>query len=119
MQADDIRVFVPCKNYQQSQLFYQALGFEITPANNDLCIATKGATTFFLQRFFNEELANNLMLQLLVPNIKDAYNHISTIKDFNIKHTEIKKEPWGDVIYLWGPSGELWHITELKKNLAK
>jgi len=23
-----------------------------------------------------------------------------------------KREAWGKVIYLWGPSGELWHFTE-------
>jgi predicted lactoylglutathione lyase len=48
MQVDDIRVFVPCKNYQQSCDFYQALGFTIESASADLSIATSGECSLFL-----------------------------------------------------------------------
>ena len=112
MRTDDIRVFVPSKNYEESQSFYQALGFQIEPANDDLSIASNGSCTFFLQRFFNEEFANNLMMQISVPDIQEAFNVISNIKGFNIRYEPIKEERWGKVIYLWGPSGELWHVTE-------
>ncbi|WP_249929297.1 hypothetical protein [Pseudoalteromonas sp. S3776] len=47
MQAHDIRVFMPCKNYQQSCDFYQALGFNVEPASADLSIATSGECSFF------------------------------------------------------------------------
>jgi hypothetical protein len=53
------------------------------------------------------------MLQLVVPDIEKAYEVLSKIKGFNTKCDPIKNEPWGKVVYLWGPSGELWHITEL------
>mgnify|MGYP007079443023 CR=1 FL=1 len=53
------------------------------------------------------------MLQLIVGDIKEAYGVVSKITDSDTKHSEIKQERWGKVIYLWGPSGELWHITEL------
>ncbi|MCK8106305.1 hypothetical protein MTF64_05385 [Pseudoalteromonas sp. 2CM41L] len=48
MQVDVIRVFVPCKNYQQSCDFYQALGFNVEPASADLSIATSGECSLFL-----------------------------------------------------------------------
>jgi predicted lactoylglutathione lyase len=47
MKIDDIRVFVPCKNYQQSCAFYQAMGFNVEQASADLSIATSGECSFF------------------------------------------------------------------------
>jgi hypothetical protein len=29
-----------------------------------------------------------------------------------------KREAWGKVVYMWGPSGELWHLTETQQYLA-
>jgi len=113
VQANDIRTFIPSKNYEESQSFYQALGFKMDNASDDLSIFQNGACTFFLQRFYNEEFANNLMLQLIVPNIDKAYEVISNINIANIRYEPIKEERWGKVVYLWGPSGELWHVTEL------
>ncbi len=112
MQANNIKAFIPSKNYVESQGFYQALGFDMQIASNDLSIFTNGSCSFYLQRFFNEELAKNFMLQLSVSDIDKALEVISKIKGFNIKYSPVKDEPWGKVIYLWGPSGELWHVTE-------
>jgi hypothetical protein len=106
-------VFIPSEDYEESQSFYQALGFQMEPAGNDLTIFSKGPCTFFLQRFFNEEFAGNLMLQLIVPDIQEALDVISKIENTHIRFEPIKSEPWGKVIYLWGPAGELWHVTEL------
>lgn len=113
MQASDIRVFIPSKDYEESKSFYRALGFKMEPAGDDLAICSMGSCTFFLQRFFNEEFARNLMLQLIVPDIQEALSVISKIDGPNIRFEPIKQEHWGKVIYLWGPSGELWHVTEL------
>ena len=113
MKVDDIRVFIPSKSYETSQSFYQALGFKMDYVSDDLSLFENGECTFFLQNFYNEELANNLMFQLVVTDIDEAYNTISNLNGFEFRYEPIKKEPWGKVIYLWGPSGELWHITEL------
>ena len=115
MNTEGIRVFIPSKNYEESQSFYQALGFKMTLASDDLSIFESTNCTFFLKKFYNEALANNLMLQLIVVNIHDAFELISGMPECNIKFTPIKQERWGKVIYLWGPSGELWHITELNR----
>ena len=113
MQAEDIRVFIPSKDYQESRNFYKTIGFELCEVNDELTIFESGNSTFFLQRYYNEEFAKNLMLQLIVTDIKDVFNHLQSIDSISIKFQPIKNEPWGKVIYLWGPSGELWHITEL------
>ena len=113
MRINDIRVFIPSKDFKISQSFYQALGFSLSKASNDLSILEKNGTTFFLQRYYSKEFAENLMLQLVVENIEAAYNVVSGIEGYDVRYSPIKQESWGKVIYLWGPSGELWHITEL------
>ena len=112
MKVDDIRVFIPSKDYEISKSFYQALGFEMAYVTNDLSLFENGECSFFLQRFYSEELAKNLMVQLSVLDINEAFELISKLKGFDIKYEPIKVERWGKVVYLWGPSGELWHVTE-------
>jgi len=112
MNVVDIRVFIPSKDYEVSKRFYQALGFEMERASDDLSIFKNNGCTFFLTRHYNPDIETNLMLQLAVSDIDDVYGSLSTLTDFDIKYPPIIIEPWGRVIYLTGPSGELWHITQ-------
>ncbi|MFT6906834.1 MAG: hypothetical protein ACJAS1_003506 [Oleiphilaceae bacterium] len=93
MQANDIKAFIPSKNYIESQGFYQALGFDMKIASNDLSVFTNGSCSFYLQRFFNEELAKNLILQLSVPDIGKALEVMITRKEkwFGFVYTSINK----------------------------
>lgn len=113
MKLTDLRPFVPSKDFEVSKSFYLALGFAMENAGPDLAIFSKDNATFFLQRYYNEEFAKNLMLQLVVQDIEQAMTLLSGISAIDVKHSEITQESWGNVIYLWGPSGELWHITQL------
>jgi catechol 2,3-dioxygenase-like lactoylglutathione lyase family enzyme len=116
MNIDDLRPFIPCKDYAQSKTFYSALGFKVEDLTPELSICIKDKCTFFLQKFYHQALAENLMMQLIVQDIDDAFNLISAIAICDVKHSAIEQESWGKVIYLWGPSGELWHITELSSS---
>lgn len=116
MEVSDIRVFIPSKDYEVSKSFYQALGFKMSKASEDLSIFESGDATFFLQRHYSKEFAESLMLQVIVPNIQDVYETLSQIQGHDFRFEPIKEERWGKVIYMWGPSGELWHITELVAN---
>tara|TARA_R110001592_G_C12871127_1_gene723773 strand:- start:106 stop:456 length:351 start_codon:yes stop_codon:yes gene_type:complete len=113
MQVEDIRVFIPSKDYEVSKTFYKSLGFSMAEANENLTIFENGGSTFFLQRYFNQQFAENLMLQLIVADIEEAFKTISGLTHPNIRYEPIKDERWGRVIYLWGPAGELLHITQL------
>lgn len=114
MKINEIRSFIPCKDYQQSISFYRALGFKGEPAGEDMMMFEKDGCTFFLQKnFYDEAFSKNQMFQLIVSDIDEAYEVVSQITDSDARHSAIKQEHWGQVIYLWGPSGELWHVTEL------
>ena len=113
MNIKEIRTFIPSKNYEVSRTFYKQLGFKGESAGDELTVFAKNGCTFFLQKYYNEEFAKNLMLQLIVPCIQEAFESIAKINISDVKHSEIKEETWGKVVYLWGPSGELLHVTEL------
>lgn len=113
MQAKEIRPFIPSMNYEESVSFYRALGFSQDVITNELSIFSLDECTFFLYASKENEPASGAMYQLIVSNIHEAYAVICGIKDVSIKHEPIKSERWGNVFYLWGPSGELWHVTEL------
>ncbi|MEP0174533.1 MAG: lactoylglutathione lyase [Paraglaciecola sp.] len=113
MKVDDIRAFLPSKDYEHSKKFYQAMGFKMDYVSDDLSLFSNGECSFFLQNFYNEELATNLMFQLIVLDINVAFDLVSNLQDFDIKFAPITQQAWGKVFYLWGPSKELWHITEL------
>ena len=114
MHVEEIVPFIPAKNYAQSQAFYQSLGFNMEYVSDEMSLFKLGASTFFLYQHNNEAFADNLMFQLIVEDIDNAFQTINSAKKFeNVRFEPIKQERWGRVIYLWGPSGELWQVTEL------
>ena len=108
----DIKTFVPSKDYQVSITFYSDLGFSCEKVTDDLTLFESGECAFFLQRFYQKQLAENLMLQLCVKDIESAFQLASSARHKQ-KITPVQNEPWGKVFYLWGPVGELWHVTQL------
>jgi hypothetical protein len=112
MDVVDIRTFVPCKDYEVSKAFYAEIGFASEHVTDDLTLFNNGDCFFFVQNFYNQDLANNFMLQVCVADIEAAYSLCSN-SIHKTKITSVKNEPWGQVFYLWGPVGELLHITQL------
>lgn len=112
MNVTDIKVFVPSKDYEVSKSFYAEIGFEPKFVTDDLTLFQNGACSLYLQRFYNQELADNFMLQVCVSDIEEAFNVCSS-SEYKTRITSIQQEAWGKVFYLWGPAGELLHITKL------
>lgn len=111
MNVTDIKVFMPSKDYKISKLFYAEIGFKPELVTDDLTLFQNGSCSLYLQRFYNQELANNFMLQICVSDIEEAFNVCSNSKN-KTRIMPIQQEAWGKVFYLWGPAGELLHITE-------
>ena len=116
MHVEDIKVFVPSKDYETSKRFYQALGFEISYETDDAVEMLNGECSFYLQDFYHEQLANNLMMQLVVSSIDRVHETLESLSGFDIRYKAPAQVPWGKVLYLWGPAGELWHITEFSRS---
>lgn len=112
MNVTDIRPFIPSKDFEVSTAFYEEIGFVPEYVTEDLTLFNSGDCYFFLQRFFDEGLARNFMLQVCVTDIEDTYQRCSC-SQHKTKITPVQQERWGKVFYLWGPVGELLHITQL------
>ncbi|MFT4729561.1 MAG: putative glyoxalase superfamily protein PhnB [Granulosicoccus sp.] len=116
-QVLDLKVFVPSKNFQLSKDFYSTLGFELNWQNDQLAEFQVGEFRFVLQDFFQEQLADNLMLQLLVADTSVWWDRICD-RELVERFAGVRAKPpevqaWGQrVLYLWDTSGVLWHIAE-------
>ena len=113
-----IRAFVPGgRDFALSKRFYTALGFELTFDAGEVAGFRHGSCEFLLQNFFNEEFANNFMMQLLVEDLDAWWDHIDGLDLTATYGVPQPKAPammsWGlREIHIIGPSGELWHITQ-------
>jgi len=108
-----MKTFVPAKDFELSRQFYGEL-FESVWQDDKLCEFKLGDSQFFLQNFYAAEFAQNSMYQIMCSNAQQAWEFLSEV----VKRYEgasvrpPKEEPWGVVVHLIGPSGELWHVTE-------
>ncbi|WP_205042001.1 glyoxalase [Rhodoligotrophos defluvii] len=115
-----MRPFLPAKDFRESQRFYAALGFTVTLRGERIAHvqlgATKSAPSFLLQDFYTKDFAENCMMQLVVSELDEWWQHIASLnlaENFAVRPPRPPKlEPWGmRVAYLWDPAGVLWHIA--------
>jgi len=116
------RPFVPAKDFARSKAFYAALGFE-TLLDGEVAIFGIGATSFLLQNYFQEEWANNFMMQLMVDDLDAWWRHIEALDlpgSFGVPAPRAPTaQPWGlRIAYVVDPSGVLWHVAERRKGNA-
>ena len=113
----DLKVFVPSRDFQLAKAFYADLGFALNWENDQLAELQIGQFRFLLQDFYEEQLAANLMLQLQVSDTAiwwDVICESALVERYeNVRAKGPELQPWGQrVLYLWDPSGVLWHIVE-------
>jgi uncharacterized glyoxalase superfamily protein PhnB len=113
-----IRAFVPAKDHDLSKRFYQALGFAVTHADRDIAMLKLDSFSFILQNFYVLELAENLMMQILVRDADAWWQRVDAAKlvaDFGVKPPRSPAmQSWGmKVGFLFDPSGVLWHVAEV------
>lgn len=114
-QAVEIKAFVPAKDFELSQQFYDAIGFERRSIGGGVAYYAFGETSFLLQDFYHQELAENLMMHLLVKD-SAAYRDYLVAANipgrFGVKLTPLVTQPWRMVDFcLYDPSGVLWRIA--------
>jgi len=110
------RPFMPAKDFDLSKKFYEALGFEKL-LDGDVAIFKTGSGGFILQRYYQKDLAENFMMQLMVDDLDAWWAHINALDlpaKFNVPPPRAPAmQPWGlRIAYLVDPSGVLWHIGQ-------
>ena len=116
--AQDVKAFVPAKNFNESLAFYQAMGWKLNWQNGGLAELELAGCRFFLQDFYFKKLAENFMLYINVNSAQAWWDHVSTVLEGGDYPTaraqEPKHETYGaTVTYVWDPSGVLLHFAEI------
>ncbi|MEZ6018293.1 MAG: VOC family protein [Planctomycetota bacterium] len=93
-----------------------ASGFELL-VDGEVAIFRIGGTGFILQRYEHREVAQHLMLQLMVDDLDAWWRHITSLDLASRFGTSMLRapamQPWGlRVAFLADPCGVLWHIAE-------
>lgn len=117
------RPFLPAKDFDVSQRFYEALGFETLLDAADVAIFRMGQSSFLLQRFYQKEWAENIMMQLMVDDLDAWWAHIETLDlpgRFGVAAPKAPAmQPWGlRIAYVVDPSGVLWHVAQRRPGVV-
>ena len=114
------RPFMPAKDFDLSKRFYEALGFEKV-LDGDVAIFRAGSGGFILQRYYQEDWANNFMMQLMVDDLDAWWAHIQALnlpEQFGVPAPRPPAmQPWGlRIAYVIDPSGVLWHVAQRRES---
>jgi uncharacterized glyoxalase superfamily protein PhnB len=123
----EIRAFRPfllAKDFDRSLRFYETIGFETYRLGDTLAEMSLGPHAFLLQGYYVKEWAENMMMHVLVNDVRAWWQHIDSrdlANQFGVSPPVAPRvEPWGlTVAYVVDPSGVLWHFAEETKSEGK
>jgi len=112
----ELKAFVPAKDFDLSKEFYSDLGFTKSSDSDGIAYFHHGSCSFLLQDFYEKEFAENLMMHLLVEDIRSWHQSIKDSRiesKYGIKVSDVTKQPWGmlDFVVI-DPSGVLWRFGQ-------
>jgi catechol 2,3-dioxygenase-like lactoylglutathione lyase family enzyme len=110
------RPFLPTKDFDRSNRFYEALGFERV-LDSEVAIFNAGSGGFILQRGYQKDWAENCMMQLMVDDLDAWWAHLEALDlpaRFGVQPPKAPAiQPWGlRVAYVYDPCGVLWHVSQ-------
>lgn len=120
----ELKACIPARDYEHSIQFYQDLGFTLCWGNEgDLAYfhygdhGNHGKVGFLLQRFYVKELAENLMMHLLVKDLDAWWANVQEKKmeeKYGVRTEPPDLRPWGmrDFVIL-DPTGVAWRIAQV------
>jgi hypothetical protein len=114
--SERARAFLPSKDFDLSKAFYLALGFPLV-LDGEVAIFSTGQSEVILTRFYQQDYAENFMMQLLVDDLDAWWVHIFSLhlpERFGVPAPRAPAmQPWKlNVAYVVDPSGVLWHFAE-------
>ena len=107
----ELVVYTPAKDFEVSQAFYKALGFELTEGWGDTFDCRLGNAVFRLQNYFVKDWAENFMMKFDVESVDEWFEHVKTVLDGKKYGDAWYTEPGmvGDtrIMHVWDPCGVL------------
>jgi uncharacterized glyoxalase superfamily protein PhnB len=116
LDVEEIKAFVPSKDYELSKNFYKQIGFMMASDFDGVAYFYHGNSSFLLQDFYKQEFATNLMMSLKVIDVDAWHENIlksGVVEKYKVKVSIPEIRPWGmkDFV-LFDPCGVLWRIGQ-------
>ena len=113
------RPFIPAKDYDLSKRFYETLGLDKV-LDGQVAIFNAGSGGFILQRYYQQEWAENSMMQLMVDDLDAWWAYIVSLdlpEKFGVRPPKAPAmQSWGlRTAYVYDPSGVLWHVAQRRE----
>jgi hypothetical protein len=112
----ELKAFIPAKDFKLSKQFYQDIGFTLASDTDGVAYLHHGKVSFLLQDFYVKELAENLMMHLLVESVNAWWAKIvegKIAEKYGVRILPPEQRAWGmrDFVLI-DPSGVLWRVGE-------
>lgn len=112
----ELKAFIPSKDFKISKQFYSDLGFIKASDTDGVAYFHIGNCSFLLQDFYDQSLAENLMMHLLVEDIASWHKQIlnsGIANKYGVTVSAITKQPWGMLDFVvHDPCGVLWRFGQ-------
>lgn len=120
LQASELRTFIPAQDFELSKNFYLALGSDLEWSDENLALLKLAGSSFYLQRYYVKEWAENSILHISVQDAARCFSDITgLLKSGRFPSARVaapKQEPYGAfVTYVWDPSGVLLHLAQWRR----
>lgn len=111
-----IKAFVPARDFALSQRFYQAIGFAMPWADEELAYLRAGDCAFLLQNFHEPVHSANFQMHLQVENVDDWHRRLleqDIAVRFGVQIGMPADQPWAMRDFtLFDPTGVLWRVAQ-------
>jgi hypothetical protein len=108
--------FVPSgTNFEGSKQFFQELGFKMNWDAGDYIGFERDGCKFILQRYDNNEFAQNFMVSVRVSNVEEFWmtvNEKRLPEKYGIRIGQPTEEPYGKEVNIIDIAGVCWHFIE-------
>lgn len=117
LKVNDVRTFVPSRDFDLSRQFYLALGWRQLYHDDNLALLEIGDSRFYLQNYYQQEWADNFMLHIGVEDAPAWRDRVSALirtgKFAGVRVDGPKPESYGALVtYVWDPAGILLHFAQ-------
>jgi hypothetical protein len=107
----DFKVYLPAKDFDQSKLFYIALGFKMSEGWGGTADFELNGNRFRLQDYYVKDWADNFMVVIGVDDVEAWHQHVRTIAESgefdNVRIKPPEKVDGAQVLHVVDPSGVL------------
>ena len=118
LKVTDLRPFIPARDFELCKNFYASLGWDTKDVDTKLALVQLADQQhFYIQDYYQKDVAENCMLHVTVANAQAWYEHVSSVLSGNrfpgARVQPPKLQPYGAIVtFVHDPTGVLLHLCQ-------